>query len=249
MKGLKKAAALLTAYGKEFLSSSLSLIFPHLCLHCGDDLLISEHLFCSSCLQILTLIDPLERCPICFSSVDYPKNLPFCPCKRSDFVFNRFGAAFDYEGPAATLTRKLKYGGQASLAKGMAAFMYTQLDRLSWPFPDLIVPVPISSLHRLERGFNQSFLLAWELAQILNRPVVDCLKRKSGEFSQASLSKKQRILFSKNSVFVKEETYLQGKSVLIVDDVMTTGSTLRACAEAIADKLPSVIQGFVFCKR
>ena len=74
----------------------------------------------------------------------------------------------------------------------MAAFLVAQLDRLGWPMPDAIIPVPLSFGRWLERGYNQSALLADEMGALLQCPVWNALKRKSGDFSQAALSLEQR---------------------------------------------------------
>ena len=70
--------------------------------------------------------------------------------------FHCIAAAFDYVGPAASLVKKLKYGNQPYLVKGMAGYLVAQFNELQWPFPDAIIPVPLSFSHWLERGYNQS---------------------------------------------------------------------------------------------
>jgi ComF family protein len=157
-------------------------------------------------------------------------------------------AAFDYEGPAVSLVRRLKYAHQPYLAQGMAAFLVAQFDRLQWSMLDVIIPVPLSFTRWLERGYNQSALLAEEMGRLLQRPVWHALKRRSGDFSQAALSLEQRRTLGGKG-FRRNSTYaLQGKVLLVIDDVMTSGLTLRHCAEALNEGIPAALYALTFCR-
>lgn len=233
---------------RKFGKSSISLLYPPLCLHCREGLEDSSHLLCGTCLSLLELIDPKERCPRCFSPDFFPEKLLCSECIRSKPICDAIAAAFDYVGPAATLIQKLKYGDQSYLAKGCGGYLAAQFLRLGWPIPDVIVPVPISLAHWMERGFNQSLLLAQTLSGILNVPVQEALKRKSGDYSQAGLSRSQRVKLDGATVHLKKAQQLQDKCVLLIDDVMTTGSTMRKCAEAMLEECPAHIYGLAVCR-
>jgi len=203
---------------------------------------------CSDCVSLLQLIDGKERCPLCFSS-------HFCPlqniCAHCDHLVpsvNRMAASFDYDGPASTLVRKLKYGDATHLAEGLSAMMVAQLLALNWPIPEVIVPVPMSIARWIERGYNQSQLLSDSLGLILNVPVVDVLGRKSGDFSQAGLTRQQRMTLDGRSLYIKKSNMVTGKIILLVDDVLTTGSTMNRCAEVLWEESPLAIYGLAFCK-
>lgn len=229
--------------------SFLNLVYPPLCLHCRELLGTEDPLFCSSCLQLLTPIEPAERCPCCFSCEFNPEIERVCHrCRIQQTFLKSIGAVFDYEGPAGSLVRQMKYGGQFYLAKGAGAFLAMQFLRLDWPLPDLIVPMPISFLRRVERGYNQSLLLAQSLGKILNRPVDSVLKRRSGDFSQAGLSHEQRLQLSHQSFSCQKGLKLYDKTILLVDDVMTTGSSLRSCAEALVSACPNDIYALTLCR-
>jgi len=158
------------------------------------------------------------------------------------------GAAFDYEGPATSLVRHLKYANRPYLAQGMAAFLVVQFDQLQWPIPDALIPVPLSFTHWLQRGYNQSRLLAEEMGRLLTCPTWNALKRRSGNFSQAALTLEQRKSMDSQS-FRRNLMYpLQGKVLLLIDDVMTSGLTLQRCAETLSTGDPAALYALAFCR-
>jgi len=236
---------LLTQLSKSF----IDLIYPPLCLHCFNGLEKEQPLFCRSCLELLVPIDPEERCPYCFS-MDFEKMRESCcqSCSESPPIIDRTAAVFDYEGPAATLVKRLKYGGQSYLAKGAGAYMAAQFIRLEWPLPDAIIPMPMASLRRAERGYNQTLLLARSLGAILDRPVLDVLKRRGGDFSQAGLSLKQRLELKSDRFAIKKGVKFEDQCLLLVDDVMTSGSSLRCCAETLFELYPRKIYAMTVCR-
>jgi competence protein ComFC len=230
------------------IKSLTHLLYPPLCLHCNESLGEKTPLLCPSCLTQLELIDPRERCPYCVSA-DYTRGQPCCDvCLRKKPVLHGVASAFDYIGPAATIIKQMKYYDQPYLAKGAGAYLAVQLLRLKWPLPDYLIPVPMQFTRWIDRGYNQSHLLAEELSRILNRPLSDVLKRKSGDFSQAALSYQQRIVLEGESFEVKKRGTFRDKSLLLIDDVMTTGSTLRRCAEALLGECPRRIYGLTVCR-
>jgi ComF family protein len=203
---------------------------------------------CEECAFLLQPIDPHRRCVTCFTPLK-EEFFHICQdCLHEPSHYTKVGAVFDYEGPAASLVKQMKYANQPLLTKGMAAFLFTQLDLLQWPMPDVIIPVPLSFMHRLERGYNQSELLAEELGQLLQRPVLNVLKRGSGDFRQASLLLEDRKTLNKNRFKLKKNASLLDKHVLVIDDVMTSGSTLRCCAETLSAGCPASLRALVFCR-
>lgn len=230
------------------LSRSFShLFFPKLCLCCSD-YIADEGYLCEKCLPQLELIQPSERCPLCFSMEYCPEQLCCTFCKQQPPLLQGIAAAFDYVGPAAVLVRKLKYGQQPYLAKGAAAFMAAQFLALDWPLPNRIVPVPLSLMHHWQRGYNQSLLLAEQLSKILQVPICDALKRYSGDYSQAGLNQEQRHSLNRSSFALKKDIHLHDSTILLIDDVMTTSTTLRCCAEILLEGCPANIYGLTLCR-
>lgn len=233
---------------KQILTSFQDLIFPPLCLHC-DIPIDGQYLhLCAHCHSQLELIDPLGRCPICFSNEFCNEKASCSDCRSQDTLLHHCASAFDHTGPAATIVKKLKYNNQFYLAKGIAAFVALQLIRLDWPLPDLIVPVPLSFSHWLLRGYNQTFLIAQSLGEILSKPVGDVLERRSGDYSQAGLKRSDRLKLDSSSFRLKKPDEIADKNILLIDDVMTTGKTLRCCAEVILEASPQSIYGMSVCR-
>ena len=227
--------------------SLLHLAFPSKCLHCGAILPPDSRVLCEGCASLLEMISPEERCLTCFNSLS--AYVSIChDCLHIPSLYTGMGAAFNYDGPPASLIKWLKYANQPHLAKGIAAYLIAQFDRLGWPMPDAFVPVPLSWARLWERGYNQSALIANELGELLKRPVWHALKRKSGDFSQAALSFEQRKTLKENRFKLNCKYNLEGKVLLVIDDVMTTGSTLRCCAEILNKENPASLYAMTFCR-
>ena len=228
--------------------SFLSLLFPPLCLSCEEPMHSPDHLFCDLCSSLLELIDPTLRCPRCFS-LDYsPLKRKCARCSHIRHPFSGIAAAFEYTGPAAALVKKMKYGGLSYLAKTFAACLITQLDQLNWPSPDIIVPVPSSLDRKFQRGFNQSALLAREVALLLNISFQEPLTKPMGNYSQAGLRIQQRKQLNNTQFFLKKKTRIQDKIILVIDDVTTTGKTLEQCGNALLEGCPGKLYGLTVCK-
>lgn len=142
----------------------------------------------------------------------------------------------------------MKYANQPYLAKGVAGFIALQLDQLNWPLPDIIIPVPISLMRWMQRGYNQSDLLAKQLGKLVDRPVLNALKRTSGGFHQAGLNRQQRLQLNPHSFQLAKNVCIEDKCILLVDDVTTTGSTFRCCGEALLEGCPESIYGLAVCQ-
>jgi competence protein ComFC len=231
---------------RSLIHSISHLIYPALCANCKHTLQHQHYILCASCRELLELIDPKERCQRCFTDMTHHE---IClRCRKNYHSIHKCAAVFEYEGPASLLIRQLKYSQQTYLAKGIAGFMLMQWGNLGWELPDIIVPAPQSTVRWLERGFNQSTLLAREIGKGLHVPVKEILKRKSGDFSQAGLRHGQRLKIKKSIYTKTKERELADKRILLIDDVLTTGATLRQCAEVLIEYGPKEICALTFCR-
>jgi len=145
-----------------------------------------------------------------------------------------FDAAYcfgTYEGTLRQLIHLFKYSRMKPLAKPLAEYLAAALPR-DQRF-DIVVPMPLHWRRRWQRGFNQSELLARVTARRSGIPMVNAVRRVRATESQAGLSNAQRRDNVSGAFRVKDGGRVQGLRVLLIDDVMTTGATAAACAQAL----------------
>jgi competence protein ComFC len=160
---------------------------------------------------------------ICFS----------CSAEKPSFSAARSAARYD--GVMGEALRRLKYEHAFWLVPDVVQLMEQCLraeygDRSY----DVVVPVPLYHTRRRSRGFNQSDLLARTLGRRLGIPCrPDAVRRIQPTSTQTNLTAKERLSNVMDAFYSREEKWLAGRSVLLVDDVMTTGATVNACAKAL----------------
>lgn len=160
-----------------------------------------------------------------------------CECEDRPPHLSAIACAAPYDGPLRAIIQAFKYGGHQTLGCSLASRLADH-PHLRLADVDLVVPVPLHPWRRLMRGFNQ----AERLARHLGRPVVHALSRRHSSVSQAGLPAEARRGNVRNAfamasgLTVGRESLrrrLSGARVLIVDDVVTTGATLSACARVL----------------
>ncbi len=137
-----------------------------------------------------------------------------------------------YVGPVRAALHALKYGGETRLAVPLGAAVARRWARAG-AGGDLLVPVPIHPARRRERGYDQAELLAAAAADRLGLPVVTALERRRATVAQFELGRGERARNVAGAFGVVEPAAIAGRWVVLVDDVVTTGATLVACAEAL----------------
>ncbi|HET9321140.1 MAG TPA: ComF family protein [Bryobacteraceae bacterium] len=142
-----------------------------------------------------------------------------------------FDAAYcfgSYEGVLRQLIHLFKYGRMKPLSKTLAALLASALppDRQF----DVVVPMPLHWRRQWQRGFNQSELLARATARRCGIPMKNAVRRTRATATQAGLSNARRRENVEGAFQVKKRGTVEGRRILLIDDVMTTGATARACA-------------------
>ncbi len=136
-----------------------------------------------------------------------------------------------YDGALRELIHLFKYGRMKPLAKPLGGYLASALPR-DQQF-DLVVPMPLHWRRRWQRGFNQSELLARLIARRCGIPLVNAVRRTRATQAQAGLSNARRRENVAGAFRVRKPQKVQGRRILLIDDVMTTGATASACAVAL----------------
>lgn len=214
-----------------------SLLLPDECRVCGKALEnISRIPVCNGCLDAPKPMAADYACICCGMAFtnDAPldKNGRCAVCRRGLWGFDAAYSFGFYEAELRRLLHIFKYEKVYTLAPLLAKRMRSALPRNHGA--DVIVPVPMHWRKRVARGFNQAELLSSELARSIFVPVEKVLRRPRAGAAQASMSFSERRASMRRDAFtVVRPEAVEGRRVLLIDDVFTTGATARACAKAL----------------
>jgi competence protein ComFC len=211
---------------KSWIGRAVDLLFPRRCGFCGQPVK-AETSVCERCKEELPRILP-PLCSFC------GRGKASCTCRGKRRHFQRCVSPFYYEGLAKRGILRLKLYGKTyaavSFADAMAACVIREYGGVVF---DAVVPVPVSTSTLRDRGYNQSRLLASGIAARLSCPVEEALVKISETAPQRGMPAAQR---SGNvlGVFDRTEGHdVSGKTLLVVDDILTTGATLDECAKML----------------
>jgi len=225
----------LQSAGKSLYLGVLEVLWPSDCPGCGRPPDYPETALCSECMRLLTAALEENRCPRCGASRSHVlDSRDRCQnCSRDPLRFNRTIAGGDWIPPMSQLIVKFKFNRRRHLAKVISSFISEAAAR-NPIMAEFIVPVPLHWTTRLKRGFNQAELLASHIGTRHKLPVIGALKRKRRTPSQRNYTRTGRFENVKGAFApTRVAARLKGRSVALVDDVMTTGATLSECARTL----------------
>ena len=206
----------------------LDALYPLECAGCGG----SGKIICDRCTQELPCLIP-PYCRVCAAYSEFE----LCQgCAQSGRRFDGVRAPYQYAGSIRDAILALKYGGIKAAAPQLGDMLAGYLE--DNPLPgDLMAPVPMHASRRRERGYNQAELLARRVAGRCDIPYrADLLARTRRVDPQAGMTNAaSRATNVADSVAVSRPSEVHGRQVILVDDVVTTGSTLNACAAALKE--------------
>jgi ComF family protein len=193
---------------------------------------------CDSCWKRVKPIEApyCRQCGYAFPSKVIEPDKALCgACRRRIYRFDFARACGLFQDPLKEIIHQFKYRSHPSLARPLAGRLATlysaHQDELR---ADVIIPIPLHSRRERERGFNQSFELSKHLAKLTGiRVERRWLRRTRPTKVQAGLSRRERRLNMRGAFEVSGKAQLEGRSVLLVDDVFTTGATLNECARIL----------------
>ena len=198
--------------------------FPNNCVGCDNALVQNEKFICSSCFFFL---------PKGELNIDKNSQSSQLLSESPSFIGASHLFDFDKNGKTQHLLHELKYKSNTKLGVYLGELMGSDF-QFSLLDIDYIVPVPLHPKKLYQRGYNQSEILAKGISNIISKPVnTNNLIRIKNTETQTKKSKKARIENVKSAFSIKDITLFDNKNILLIDDVMTTGSTLIECMKEI----------------
>ena len=208
---------------KDFFLDMASLIYPRVCVGCNNSLFKHEPLICNACYVSLPKTDyhpeqenPVKR--IFYGRVDIQL--------AGSFLF------FQKKGSVQKMLHALKYKGKPAVGQLLGNW-YAQdlLKNKLYSTCDYIIPVPLHKKRLQKRGYNQSEFFAKGLSEILHIPILnDVLIKKHFTETQTHKTREERVENTLKSFVVEKPEIIRNKHILLVDDVITSGATIEACA-------------------
>jgi ComF family protein len=224
---------------KELFIDTADIIFPPQCPTCAEIInppVVPGRVFCSQCREKIRFITG-SHCPICGMPFgESPAESHICGNCLTDMpYYSQARSVAGFETVILNAIHKFKYGRNISIGSSLGTFM------ADFPFPDfdyseysLLVPVPLHIKKLRDRGFNQSLLLAKKIGKKHNLPVnFSLLKRQRFTLTQTGLNKAEREKNIKGAFTVAEKEKVAGESIILIDDVYTTGATINECAKVL----------------
>lgn len=216
----------------SLISRLTELLLPRTCHVCGSRLSVSEVDICGSCLVAMPLTDTWLT-----PNDNVMRNIyaGLLPIQKAAAIYQ-----YHREGPSASLIAAIKYFGYSSVGERMGHIMSQHLTDLGFfDDIDIAIPVPLTRSRKQKRGYNQSEWIARGLCAEAHVPVItNAVKRTHFEGSQTQLTRHERIENVQGVFSCTRPELLRGKHILIVDDVVTTGSSTIELAKAILHDVP-----------
>lgn len=203
----------------------LDFLFPKRCVSCGN---LGSYI-CRDCYSKIEFIDR-PVCPVCERQAIGGRTHP--GCKKSGGL-DGLVVASRYRGPIREAIKQLKYRFSYDLADLLIDLLTGQIWRFDLPGSYILVPVPLHLKRKNWRGFNQAELLAGKMAKKFKVEYLEILVRSRETKPQVGLMKEERIDNVRSAFAVVNKNLILGKNIILVDDVFTSGSTMREACKVL----------------
>lgn len=210
----------------------VELFYPAHCVVCARAQ-STGRMLCDSCQATTEQIKPpfCETCSRPYSGAISQKFV--CPnCEDRHFAFRCAVSRYRASGIVREIIHRMKYGGQFHLRRILADWLWEAFNdpRIRDDPYDAIVPIPLHPARLRERRFNQAHAIGEIVAKRAAVSLLPCLQRRRYTETQTRFDRRDRMRNLRNAFAVRNSTAVTGKRLLLVDDVLTTGSTLHECA-------------------
>lgn len=235
---------------KNFWNMILKAFYPRYgCYACGREMEEPERCLCKRCESKMLRLEG-NLCLKCGTPIPEPSK--YCnKCRKDeDICYNAVRSCFEYDDLCANIVAGLKYKGRKYVVPFMAKEMVKTLE-LFGDNIDIIIPAPISDKRKRKRGFNQTELLANEINDIIGETAeirTDIITREKEVKPQAKLKREDRLKNLEGVFKLAKRPNLSGKVVLLVDDVITTGTTINEISRKLKKLKPRAIYVLTFAK-
>ena len=219
--------------------AAVELVLPAKCAVCGRE----GDFVCAPCRDAMP---DLAR-PYCGLCASPGAGTPCSSCQEWPPAYDRITAPYLMDGGVRDIVFELKYRGIRALAPDVGASMARHLES-SRMTPDLVVPVPLHRRRERERGYNQAALLARELSRRVGIPVAPALRRVKDTPPQVDMVGLEERRANIDGAF-ECVADVRGRRILLVDDVVTTGSTMSACASPLKAAGAPKVWGLAFARQ
>jgi ComF family protein len=210
----------------RYASSLLKVFYPHVCAGCGNDRLGRQDVICLHCRYDLPFTN-FET--IANNTIEHMFYGRIAVEAASSLLY------FSKNSLAQQLVHKFKYDANIALGKYLGTQMgKALLNSQRFENVDCIIPLPLSAKKEAQRGFNQATILSAAIAEVIKKPYYNnTVVRERFTQTQTKKHRTERWKNVEDSFVVKNKGLLANKHVLLIDDVITTGATMEACAEKI----------------
>lgn len=229
-------------------ASATHLLFPPRCAVCKEPGDRVHPLFCPHCLELVCHLRNLEGCGRCGAPIaEFQRTADGCThCVDEPRAVAGLARVGPYRDEITTLVRQYKYHGRESLGPTLSAWLVEAVSAATWlPDVELVASVPTHWTRRVRRPFYPAEELARGLARAFALPLARPLRRVRAGRHQIGLSPSARYANVKGAFAMRRGATLDGESVLLVDDVRTTGATLNECAKVLKARGSGAVYGAV----
>lgn len=194
----------------------LHLFFPNRCPFCRNCISVDEHC-----------------CADCSEEFVAAEGIFMTNCREAGSHYDTVVSPFSYEGKASQAVKDLKFYGWEQHAEHLGYYLYQSLIAHDVSQFDIVGYVPMQKKKQRKRGFNQAKRLAKVISKLSGKPLTDSLVKIRETEEQHTLSEKKRRANLKGAFRVEDASEIEDKTVLLIDDVFTTGSTANECAKIL----------------